>query len=66
MLLIDFSDQQPTKFICSPGRNFREPGVRSQFLRILKIYAVFALVLGAFIRVVFKDHGVSLPNGQYS
>ena len=53
-----FSDQQPTRFIRCTGWNFHHRWVRPQSLRFLKINAVLALVVGAFIWVVFKSHGV--------
>lgn len=48
------------------GLDFHHPGVGSQSLGVRKINAVLALVLGAFIRVVFKYHGVSRPIVRYN
>jgi hypothetical protein len=61
MLLIDFPDQQPTGFIRCTGWNFHHSGVRPQSLCILKINAVLALVLGAFIGV---DSNTMALHGQ--
>jgi len=58
MSLLDSPDEQPTRFISGTSGDLHQTGVSPKSLSQLKVDAVFALVLGALIRVVFETHGV--------
>src|SRR5271167_2193428 len=56
MLFVYLSDKQPTGFISGASGDFDQTGVGPKSLSCLKVNAVFALVLGALVRVVFETH----------
>jgi hypothetical protein len=58
MLFVYLPDKQPTGFISGASGDFHQAGVGPKSLSCLKVNAVFALVLGALVRVVFETHDV--------